>query len=282
MSDSDVERCPICPGSGPPSRSKAEVAADNGDELYWIACSKCETWYHSICLIQGNLDHRFTVPEAVTSVLDEYQGAWTNWTAWIDKWYCRSCLDASISPDNPRPPRHPLKATVKSGCPPKSAPSSVKKARQLSADPDDSAGPSKRPRISSSQPEDGARPKRKAAENAPDYHAWNHGIPAPTGNWIKLIQDPEKYGADIREGDFPRVKGGMLSKQWLDSGESSGLQPDTFYGPNRRPILVRPEDGGIESMGGKLPDKYLTVADVAEQVGRNHPVDVIGESTSSP
>jgi F-box/leucine-rich repeat protein 10/11 len=52
----------------------------------------------------------------------------------------------------------------------------------------------------------------------------------------------------------------------------------TFYGPDRRPMIVRPEQGGIEGMGGKLPDANLTVSDVAEQLGRNHTVDVIGMS----
>lgn len=279
----DAERCPICPASGPPTRNKpvgdGAPLDDNNDELYWIACSKCETWYHSTCLVQGSETHRSTIPDVVMASLGDHQGAWTNWTAWIDKWYCRTCLDFSVSPENPRPPRHPFKATVKSGCPPKPGAPSVKKAKGRSPHASQSPAPSKRPRLSSSQPGDeNARPKRKAAENAPDYHAWNHGIPTPTGNWLKLIQEPEKYGADIRIGDFPQVSGELLSKDWLESDAVGAVSPMTFYGPDRRPMIVRPEQGGIEGMGGKLPDANLTVSDVAEQLGRNHTVDVIGMS----
>ena len=45
-----------------------------------------------------------------------------------------------------------------------------------------------------------SRPKRKAAENAPDYHAWNHGIAAPTTKWLTLIANPDEYGKDIHTG----------------------------------------------------------------------------------
>lgn len=286
MAEIEAERCPVCPETGPPTRARIgdDTIPANEDALYWIGCSKCETWLHSTCLVLGSDTYRSTIPDAILLVLNDHQGAWTNWTAWIDKYYCRACLDFSVSPENPRPPRHPLKATLKAGCPPRSsAPTSARKGRESSVKLDGSPGPSKRPRLASSQPsqpDENARPKRKAAENAPDYHAWNHGIPTPTGNWLKLIQEPEKYGAEIRIGDFPQVQGGLLSREWIESDVSavaSGeISPEIFYGPNRRPVIVRSADGGIEAMGGKLPDQGLTVADVAEHVGRNHPVDVIG------
>jgi hypothetical protein len=40
---------------------------------------------------------------------------------------------------------------------------------------------------------------------------------------------------------------------------------------------VTKEDGGFASMGGKLPKPELTVQDIADMVGRNRMVDVIGE-----
>lgn len=88
--------------------------------------------------------------------------------------------------------------------------------------------------------------------------------------------DPAKYGKDIREGNFPRIPAGLLGQEWLEGGGGE-VSPELFYGPDRRPMLVKPENGGIEGMGGKLPGQELTVGDVAEQVGRNRMVDVIGE-----
>jgi len=44
------------------------------------------------------------------------------------------------------------------------------------------------------------RPKRQAALNRPDYHALHHHIATPTGKWLQLIGDPEKYGKVIKEG----------------------------------------------------------------------------------
>lgn len=51
---------------------------------------------------------------------------------------------------------------------------------------DDASGPS--------------RPKRQAALNRPDYHALHHHIATPTGKWLRLIADPEKYNTTILDG----------------------------------------------------------------------------------
>lgn len=45
-----------------------------------------------------------------------------------------------------------------------------------------------------------ARPKRQAALNRPDYHALHHHIATPTGKWLRLIADPEKYNTTILDG----------------------------------------------------------------------------------
>lgn len=50
-----------------------------------------------------------------------------------------------------------------------------------------------------------------------------------------------------------------------------------YYGPEREPLVFKPEDGGFEGLGGKIPGPELTVADVARLVGPNRMVDVIGE-----
>jgi F-box/leucine-rich repeat protein 10/11 len=76
----------------------------------------------------------------------------------------------------------------------------------------------------------------------------------------------------------------MVTKAWiearLDQADSSGSSApgSLFYGTTREPLIVRPEDGGFEAMGGKLPDKSFTVQDVARLVGPDRQVDVIGKA----
>ena len=246
--DDEVDKCPICPSAGPPTRPSPSTSVF-GDELHWIACSKCSTWYHSVCILQSEArDESSTVPQVVRDEIGD--DIWANWGAWVDRWYCRACIDYSTSPENPKPPHHPLKATTKK-----------------SAFAKNTTG-------ATGQEE--ARPKRKAAENAPDYWAWNHGIASPTANWLRLIAEPAKFGKDIREGDFPRLKAESVNKEWLDSGTAG-----VFYGEERRPMLIKKEDGGIEGLGGKVPGRELTVSDVAEQVGRNEVVPVIDVATQT-
>jgi hypothetical protein len=43
---------------------------------------------------------------------------------------------------------------------------------------------------------------------------------------------------------------------------------------------VTKEDGGFTSMGGRLPKPELTVQDVADLVGRDRMVDVIGKAAA--
>jgi F-box/leucine-rich repeat protein 10/11 len=69
----------------------------------------------------------------------------------------------------------------------------------------------------------------------------------------------------------------------MDQAEDNHSKPSApgslFYGPTREPLIVRPEDGGFEGMGGKLPGKDFTVQDVARLVGPDRQVDVIGMFT---
>ena len=52
-----------------------------------------------------------------------------------------------------------------------------------------------------------ARPKRQAALNRPDYHALHHHIATPTGKWLRLIADPEKYNTIILDGKLEHLHG---------------------------------------------------------------------------
>lgn len=85
-------------------------------------------------------------------------------------------------------------------------------------------------------------------------------------------------------GNFPRVSADKVTKAWIEArlgeADADSTKPSApgslFYGPTREPLIVRPEDGGFEGMGGKLPGKDFTVQDVAKLVGPDRQVDVIG------
>ena len=65
-----------------------------------------------------------------------------------------------------------------------------------------------------------SRPKRQAALNRPDYHALHHHIATPTAKWLDLINDPEKYGKTIKEGELdsrPQVTALDCDFRWLPS-----------------------------------------------------------------
>lgn len=121
------------------------------------------------------------------------------------------------------------------------------------------------------------RPKRKAALDRPDYWNMHHHNATPTKGWIDLIKDPKKHGRVIKPDNFPRVPGELLRRPWLDGETVNELPPTLFYGPTREPLVVRPENGGLASMGGKVPGPSLTVDDVSRLVGPEKMVDVIGE-----
>ena len=99
----DDERCSLCPASGPPTRSTIDSAkpgtADGKDDplppvtdfpdLFWIACSRCSTWYHSCCLLLADEGIRASVPAAVREEVEKDtkgEGPFLDWTVWINRW----------------------------------------------------------------------------------------------------------------------------------------------------------------------------------------------------
>ncbi|ORX38273.1 hypothetical protein BD324DRAFT_620219 [Kockovaella imperatae] len=335
--DSTELKCPLCPESGPPTGLKkndhddgdgnVEVTVKDEDEassstaqqqqqhdqtsdtrespdLYWIECSRCKEWYHSVCLLTNKEQGKRSVPAEIIAEAEAEgaEGVWSDWTGWVDRWYCPSCISWSVDPTNDKRPHHPLVATLnKRTFPPKKSTHRVeKRSSERTASPGTT---SKKPRLSStisdtsainqkdpSAPGDvkaKARPKRQAALNRPDYHALHHHIATPTAKWLELIANPQHFDVVISEGNFPRVPAEILTKSWIDSstlpsqGESSSqsypnrLPPSLFFGPDREPLIIKPEDGGFEGLGGKIPGKNFTVADVGRLVGMDRMVDVI-------
>lgn len=106
----DDERCPLCPAAGPPTFASvrgdqtAKVAdgdaagesigettsgIDDSANLVWIACSRCETWYHSCCLLLAGDEVRETIPQAVRDEVEtnhKDEAPFFDWTVWINRW----------------------------------------------------------------------------------------------------------------------------------------------------------------------------------------------------
>lgn len=146
------------------------------------------------------------------------------------------------------------------------------------------------------------RPKRKATLQRPDYHALHNNISTPTAKWLALIRDPGKSGRKIREGEstsksprrvqtkltssnlpahYPRVDGSIVRKSWLDGTydpeQPVEIAPETFFGPDREPIIIPSSRGGFESLGGKVPSKEnFGIDEVVKLVGKDYMVDVMG------
>ncbi|WVQ79596.1 hypothetical protein IAT38_001696 [Cryptococcus sp. DSM 104549] len=324
------EPCPLCP-SGPP---RPPAAGDGQPDvpLVWIACTKCGEWFHSACLYLGDEKVRSTIPKEILEEVEKSygeQGAWANWADWIGKWYCHACLERSVDPSNPRPPRHPLVAGVKAGAIPRKeadtpraikrsasdvtltkSGSKPKKARasvqgQSAATPElegkdegKAASGEERDAVgvdavdspaAGSDTTTQGRPKRKVVQI--DYHNLNNSIATPTSQWLELIADPDKFGRTILDAEYKTLPGKLLTRAWLEStsdpsptaaptaGPSSPSSLNTpqvyLWGPNREPLIIRPEDGGFSSLGGHIPGKDFTVQEVARLVGRDKVVDVI-------
>ncbi|TYJ52577.1 hypothetical protein B9479_006827 [Cryptococcus floricola] len=247
------ETCPLCPPSGPPQ--PPPPAADDPSaspsaevDLVWIACNKCDGWYHSACLFLSGEEWRGTVPSRVKEEVGVFgeRGPWANWVDWIGNWYCAPCISKSTDPSNPRPPRNPLHATLKrSGIQPKDVQLAsrplkreasfhdiqplAKKARTSTSTSvggkaeSISTRATRTPETVGGSEVNGAgeavgqgRPKRKAAQ-VTDYNNLHNSIATPTAKWLQIIANPEGYGRTILDADYPTLPGHLLTKEWLES-----------------------------------------------------------------
>lgn len=75
--------------------------------------------------------------------------------------------------------------------------------------------------------------------------------------WLRMMQ-----GKTIKPDPFKRMDGSDVTVEWLET--------DPFA--LREPIVVETSDG----LGLEMP-KDITVAEIAETLGENTPVEVIGE-----
>ena len=69
-------------------------------------------------------------------------------------------------------------------------------------------------------------------------------------------------GKEIKKDPFKRMKGSDVGVEWLESDGDAMTEP----------VVVEIDDG----LGMKMPSTSFTVDDVAEALGEDHPVEVIG------
>ena len=101
---------------------------------------------------------------------------------------------------------------------------------------------------------------RKKAQR--DYAGLNNGQEADPGRWLRMME-----GKEIKGDWFKRMNGADVGIEWLESDQDA----------MKDPIVI--EEG--EGLGMKMPPAEFTVNDVAETLGEEHPVEVIGTLSSS-
>lgn len=90
-----------------------------------------------------------------------------------------------------------------------------------------------------------------------DYANLNSGVESDPTRWLRVIQSKS-----IKSDQFKRMKGADVGIEWLENDESAMHEPIVIENP--------------EGLGIKMPDPNCTVSDVANIVGRETPVEVIG------
>ena len=105
-------------------------------------------------------------------------------------------------------------------------------------------------------------PARKSARKRaqPDYANLNAGVEADPSRWLRVIQSKP-----IKDDEFRRMEGSDVGLEWLENDENA----------MKEPIVIE----NFEGLGMKMPDANFTVSDVADIVGHETPVEVIGMIT---
>jgi len=80
--------------------------------------------------------------------------------------------------------------------------------------------------------------------------------------WQQMLQEKS-----IKEDPFKRMQGSDVDLTWIEQDETA----------MREPIVIEKPDG----LGMKMPSNDLSVDDVADLIGRDTPVEVIGTSHPS-
>jgi hypothetical protein len=102
-------------------------------------------------------------------------------------------------------------------------------------------------------------PTRKSSRKRTqrDYANLNVGLESDPNKWTRILQEKA-----IKDAGFKRMNGADLGLEWLENDDTA----------MREPVVVESPDG----LGMKMPAKSLTVDDVAELVGQDTPIEVMG------
>lgn len=106
-------------------------------------------------------------------------------------------------------------------------------------------------------------PARKSSRKRTtlDYANLDSGMHTDPNRWMRMLE-----GKKIKESTFKKMNGADVGLEWLESDDSA----------MREPFIVETPEG----LGMKMPDADFTVDDVAEAVGEDTPVEVIGETAA--
>lgn len=86
----EPETCDLCSSTGPPVRPSS-ISTDSPDaaaDLEWIACSKCDKWLHSVCVVKSPEHFDITIPSELKEQISSMgeAGPWFDWTDPVSKW----------------------------------------------------------------------------------------------------------------------------------------------------------------------------------------------------
>lgn len=92
----EPETCALCPGSVPPKPARASGSSNtpelssaedaDGPDLQWIACHKCNQWFHSACVFLLEA-FKETIPDELREQAEASgQGAFFDWPKTVDRW----------------------------------------------------------------------------------------------------------------------------------------------------------------------------------------------------
>lgn len=94
-----------------------------------------------------------------------------------------------------------------------------------------------------------------------DYLGLNSGQEADPSRWLRMME-----GKVIKKDPFKRMQGSEVGIEWPENDEDA----------MKEPVLIETEEG----LGMKMPPPGFTVDNVAEALGEDFPVEVIGTFAS--
>lgn len=102
-------------------------------------------------------------------------------------------------------------------------------------------------------------PARKSSRKRThlDYANLDSGLQSDPNRWTRILE-----GKTIKDDSFKRMKGSEVGLEWLESDDTAMREPFVVESP--------------EGLGMKMPDEEFSIDDVAEVVGEDTPVEVIG------